>query len=180
MSKKRRSSSTESNRGPVAHVNALLEAFSQRVTSWVGSSWSFAMAFGLILTWAALGPFFGFSQTWQLFVNTGTTIATFLMVFLIQRSQNKEALAMEVKLNELLAAQQGASNELINVEDLTEEEVHKLHDRFSKLVEQLKLAADGHAAHSIDEAREAIDEAKQSMTEAKRSSGRKQPQGRRA
>ena len=80
-------------------------------------------AVGVIIVWALLGPVFHFSDTWQLVINTGTTIVTFLMVFLIQRSQNKDSLAIQLKLNEIVAALQGASNRLINVEDLTEQEV---------------------------------------------------------
>ena len=84
------------------------------------------------------GPIFGFSDTWQLVINTGTTIVTFLMVFLIQRTQNKDSQAIQLKLNELVAAVRGASNRLINVEDLTEEEVRVLHKHYAKLVELAK------------------------------------------
>ena len=82
-------------------------------------------AVGVVIVWALLGPVFHFSDTWQLVINTGTTIVTFLMVFLIQRSQNKDSLAIHLKLNEIVAVLQGASNRLINVEDLTEQEVRR-------------------------------------------------------
>ena len=90
----------------------------------------------LTVAWVVSGPFFEYSNAWQLVMNTISSIVTFLMVFLLQRSQNKEALAMQVKLNELLAAVKGASNRLINIEDLSEDEVRDLHDRYQKLIER--------------------------------------------
>ena len=97
-----------------------LEKFSTVVTSVVGSSSAFLVAVVLIFVWFITGPIFHYSDTWQLVVNTGTTIITFLMVFLIQRSQNKESIAIHLKLNELVAAHSKASNRLVSVEDLTE------------------------------------------------------------
>src|SRR6476646_196222 len=102
------------------------ERFSEAVTRRTGSSAAFGLALGIVVAWACLGPVFHFSDTWQLVINTGTTIVTFLMVFLIQRSQNKEALAIHLKLNEIVAALEGASSRLINVEDLSEEEIKTL------------------------------------------------------
>ena len=98
---------------------------------------------------------FGFSDTWQLVINTGTTIVTFLMVFLIQRSQNKDSLATQVKLNEILAALKGASNRLINVEDLSEDEIRELHQRYEKLARRAQRAADATKACSIESMRTA-------------------------
>jgi low affinity Fe/Cu permease len=142
---------------PALHwLNRSLEKFSLAVTLWAGSSWAFSVAFAIVLLWAISGPIFGFSENWQLVINTGTTIITFLMVFLIQRSQNKESMAVNIKLNELLAAQQGASNELINLEDWSEEEIIGLHERFTTLTKQLKRAADLRSAHSVAEAQEAL------------------------
>jgi low affinity Fe/Cu permease len=116
--------------------------FFERVSIWAtrysGSSAAFALATGTILIWAVTGPYFDYSNTWQLVINTGTTIVTFLMVFLIQRAQNKDGLAIQLKLNELIAAVRGASNRLINVEDLSEEEVHKLHERYCVLADLVK------------------------------------------
>ena len=143
-------------RSTLRTLNWTLEWFSHRVTDWVGSSWAFGVAVLLILIWAVTGPIFDYSETWQLIINTGTTIITFLMVFLIQRSQNKESLAVEVKLNELLAAQQGASNELINAEEMSEEEIRELHKQFRGLAAQLQAAADDRSPHSITEAHEAV------------------------
>ena len=136
--------------------NRQLEKFSVAVTNWAGSSWAFAIAASSIVLWALCGPFFNFSETWQLVVNTSTTIVTFLMVFLIQRSQNKESLAVQVKLNELLASQKGASNRLINVEDMSEEDISALHKRFATLSSHLEEAADDCDAHSVAEAAGAI------------------------
>ena len=100
------------------------------------------------------GPIFGFSDTWQLVINTGTTIITFLMVFLIQRSQNKDARAVHLKLNEIVAALQGASNRLINVEDLTETEIRLLHAHYQRLVTMAKRDASLTVSHSVEEADE--------------------------
>ena len=128
-----------------------LEAFSLAVTTWSGSSWAFLIALGTIVVWAITGPVFGFSDTWQLVINTGTTIVTFLMVFLIQRAQNKEALALQVKLNEIIAAMEGASNRLIDIEDLSEDEVQQLHDHYQQLGRLLKGRSESSGSHSIDE-----------------------------
>src|SRR6476620_9788040 len=122
-------------------LNEPLEKFSRAVTEWSGTSWAFTLALAIILVWAACGPIFHYSDTWQLVINTGTTIVTFLMVFLIQRSQNKDALAIQVKLNELLASQAGASNQLINVEDWREADLVALHKRFTTLSERLSEVA---------------------------------------
>jgi low affinity Fe/Cu permease len=122
------------------------------VTNWAGSSWAFGLAFAVVLAWAVTGPIFGFSDTWQLVINTGTTIVTFLMVFLIQRSQNKDSQAVHLKLNELVAAVGGASNRLISAEELTEEEVRILHKHFHRLVELARKDEDFTRAHSIEEA----------------------------
>jgi low affinity Fe/Cu permease len=113
-----------------------LERFSTRVSQWTGSSWAFAAALALVLVWALTGPIFHFSAGWQLVINTGTTIATFLMVFLIQRAQNKEARAVQLKLNEIIGAMEGASNRLVGAEELSERELAVLHDRYMKLAEQ--------------------------------------------
>jgi low affinity Fe/Cu permease len=110
-----------------------LEAFSMRVTNWAGSSWAFALAVGVIVVWIATGPLFGFSDTWQLVINTGTTIVTFLMVFLIQRAQNKESKAINLKLDEIVAAMEGASNELIDAEDLSEDELNTLRRHYAEI-----------------------------------------------
>jgi low affinity Fe/Cu permease len=144
-------------------LNEPLEKFSRWVTEWSGSSWAFTLALAVILLWAACGPIFHYSDTWQLVINTGTTIVTFLMVFLIQRSQNKDSLAIQVKLNELLASQEGASNQLINIEDWQEADIIALHNRFTKLSDRLSRAAAGCEAHSIAEAKDAVQDAEETL-----------------
>ena len=115
-----------------------LERFSTRVSQWAGSTPAFAIALGFVVVWALTGPIFHFSTAWQMVINTGTTIATFLMVFLIQRAQNKESRAIQLKLNEVVAALQGASNRLVGAEELSEEELRALHERYLKLAERVK------------------------------------------
>jgi low affinity Fe/Cu permease len=125
-------------------IGQVLESFSRLATKATGTSAAFILACLVILVWGITGPLFHFSDTWQLVINTGTTIVTFLMVFLIQRSQNKDAMAMHLKLNELVAAIHEASNRLIDVEDLTEEDIETLHKHYQRLVtrskEDFKLA----------------------------------------
>jgi low affinity Fe/Cu permease len=132
----------------------ILEKFARRATLWTGSSWAFALAVLVIIVWAVTGPMFHYSDTWQLVINTGTTIVTFLMVFLIQRAQNKDSLAIHLKLNELVAAIEGASNRLVNVEDLTEDEVKTLHDHYCKLMELARADEKLTESHSVEEAAE--------------------------
>lgn len=134
------------------NLSELLERFSLKATRATGTSKAFILALTVIVVWGFTGPIFHFSDTWQLVINTGTTIVTFLMVFLIQRTQNKDALAIHLKLNEIVAALEGASNRLIDVEDLTEAEIETLHTHYQRLVamakEDLKLTQ----SHSIEEA----------------------------
>ena len=139
-------------RGRHGALGQWFEEFSTRVTRWTGTSTAFGLACGVIVVWAAIGPTFRFSNTWQLVVNTGTTIITFLMVFLIQRSQNKGSLALQLKLNELVAAVEGASNRLIDVEDLSEEELKVLHKHYQRLVAMSKEELSLTHSHSIEEA----------------------------
>jgi len=134
-------------------LSASLESLSKTVTRWSGSSGAFAAAAGVVLVWALLGPLFRFSDTWQLVINTGTTIVTFLMVFLIQRSQNKDSVAVHLKLNELVAAMQGASNRLIDVEALTERELTALRKHYHELAKLAHEETDLTKSHSVEEAR---------------------------
>ncbi len=133
-------------------IGVAIEQFATAVTRWTGSTSAFTLAAGIILAWLLAGPIFAFSDTWQLVINTATTIVTFLMVFLIQRSQNKDSLAIHLKLNELVAAVNGASNRLIDVESLTEEELNVLHRHFSKLAAMAKHDATLTQSHSVEEA----------------------------
>jgi len=140
------------NGRPMRGFGDLLESLAHRVTVWTGGSWAFAVALATIIVWGVTGPLFRFSDTWQLVINTGTTIITFLMVFLIQRSQNKDSRAVHLKLNEIVAALHGASNRLINVEDLTETEIRLLHEHYQRLVTMAKRDASLNESHSIEEA----------------------------
>ena len=128
----------------------LLETLSHTATVWSGSSWAFIVALATIVVWGATGPLFHFSDTWQLVINTGTTIVTFLMVFLIQRVQNKESLAVQLKLDEIVASLDGASNRLIDIEDMSEEEVENLHKHYKELGRLLKQRGQLTEAVSID------------------------------
>lgn len=133
-------------------IGHLLEEFSRKATKATGSSTAFLLATATIIVWVLTGPIFNFSDTWQLVINTGTTIVTFLMVFLIQRTQNKDSLAIHLKLNEIVAAIDGSSNRLIDVEDLTEEEIETLHKHYKKLAEMAKKDLKLTQSHSIEEA----------------------------
>jgi low affinity Fe/Cu permease len=144
-----------------------LERMSKAATQWTGTSAAFALALGTVVVWALTGPYFDYSPTWQLVINTGTTIVTFLMVFLIQRAQNKDSAAIHLKLNELVAALPGSSNRLISAEELTEDEVRLLREHFRKLVELAKQDEDFTTAHSIEEA-EAEHTRKKASREAER------------
>lgn len=128
------------------------EKFSSAATRWTGSSMALGLAFGLILGWLLTGPMFKYSDSWQLIINTSTTIITFLMVFLIQRAQNKEALSVQLKLNEAIAALKGASNRLISVEDLTEDGLEVLRTHYQELAQLAKNESDIKATHSVEDA----------------------------
>src|SRR5713101_2326028 len=133
-------------------LSQILEQFSLKATKATGTSMSFILALSVIIIWGLTGPLFRFSDTWQLVINTGTTIVTFLMVFLIQRTQNKDAQAIHMKLNEIVAALEGASNRLIDVENLTEEDIETLHKHYQKLVEMAKKDSKLTQTHSVEEA----------------------------
>jgi low affinity Fe/Cu permease len=119
------------------------QRFAQTVTKWTGSTPAFAVAFGAVAIWAVTGPVFHYSDTWQLVMNTASSIVTFLMVFLIQRSQNKDALAMHVKLNEIVKAVEGASNRMVDVEDLSESELRRLEGRYQTLAKKVAKSEPG-------------------------------------
>jgi low affinity Fe/Cu permease len=140
--------------------SGLFDRFAGTVTKATGSTMAFSIAFCTVLAWAAAGPFFHFSETWQLVINTGTTIITFLMVFLIQKSQNKDSLAIQLKLNELVAAHEFASNRLVDVENMTEEEMKVIQKYYSRLSELTKKEESLQQSHSIDEAGQSHEEKK--------------------
>ncbi len=116
-----------------ARLNNAFRIFAHRVSLIVGSPWAFLIAMLSLVIWACLGPASHYSDTWQLIINTATTIVTFLMVFLIQNSQNRDAQAIHLKLDELIRAVKGARNHLLNLEDLSEEELERLQEEFKRL-----------------------------------------------
>jgi low affinity Fe/Cu permease len=137
-----------------ARRSAILTAFDRfaaRATRWAGSPLAFGFALALILLWASLGHYFKYSENWQLVINTGTTIVTFLMVFLIQQSQNKDSVALHLKLNELLAASKQASNRMIGIEDLDEQDLREVADFYVRLAARARDGGKGKETHSIDE-----------------------------
>src|SRR5215467_6899615 len=123
-----------------------------KVTKASGKPAAFIIAGALIILWGITGPIFHYSDTWQLVINTGTTIITFLMVFIIQQTQNKDTVALQIKLNELIASSEFASNRLVNVEDLTEEDLDTLKKFYARLAELAQKERDVHRSHSLDEA----------------------------
>ncbi|MGF7039335.1 low affinity iron permease family protein [Mucilaginibacter lappiensis] len=132
----------------------LFERFANWATVATGSSGAFIIAVSAIVIWLITGPIFKYSDTWQLIINTGTTIITFLMVFLIQKSQNKDSKAIHLKLNELLASHEGTSNRMVDVEDLTEEELDRLHKFYIQLSNLAHKEDNLTRTHSIDAAKE--------------------------
>lgn len=131
---------------------SIFEQFSNWATKFTGSSFAFIGAVIIVIAWAVSGPIFKYSETWQLVINTGTTIITFLMVFLIQKAQNKDSKAIQIKLNELIAANEKASNRIVDIEDLTEKELDQLHCYYEKLADFAEEDDDIHTSHSIDAA----------------------------
>jgi low affinity Fe/Cu permease len=131
---------------------SFFEKAATKITSWAGSATALCMAIATVLIWAVSGPLFGYSDTWQLAINTGTTIITFLMVFIIQKSQNKDSKAIQLKLNELIAANRYTSNRMVDIEDLTEVELDTLHKYYKRLSDNAEADEDIHQSHSIDDA----------------------------
>lgn len=138
----------------ISKLKLAFDKFATRITFFTGRPVTFFAALLIVIVWAITGPLFNFSDTWQLVINTGTTIITFLMVFVIQQSQNKDTVAIHLKLNELIAATKTASNRLIDVEDLTEEELIILKNFYIQLSELAEKDKDLFATHSIEEAQE--------------------------
>jgi low affinity Fe/Cu permease len=137
-----------------SNKNKPFDNFSARITRLTGSSSALIMAVSFVLIWAISGPVFHFSDTWQLIINTATSVITFLMVFIIQQSQNKDTIALQLKLNELIAANNKASNRLIDVEDLTQDELNRLKQFYCELGELAEQDKDLFSTHSVEEARE--------------------------
>ena len=135
-----------------AAKTSFFEKCATKVSKATGSTGAFTGAFLIVIVWAICGPFFGYSQTWQLVINTGTTIITFLMVFLIQKAQNKDSLAIQLKLNELVASNQYSSNRLVDIESMTEEEMGIVQKYYRNLSDLSAKEASLQTSHSIEEA----------------------------
>ena len=133
--------------------------FSQKSCELVGSPWSFIAAACVIIAWSASGPFFHWSDTWQLVINTSTTIVTFLMVFLIQNTQNRDAKAIHLKLDELIRGVEGARTSLVDLEDLSDEELEKLRVEFQRLHEQERGKTGAPFSSTLEQAKDAMIEA---------------------
>jgi low affinity Fe/Cu permease len=129
-----------------------LEKISNSITVYSGSTPGLIIAAGLILVWGLTGPVFNYSDTWLLIANTVTSVVTFLMVFLIQKSQNKGSIAIQLKLNELIAANNQASNRLLNIQDLSEGELNTLYEHYRTLVELTQRAKSNTKSHSVEDA----------------------------
>lgn len=138
----------------LCRVNDAFAAFARHSSRVLGSAWAFTIALLIIVAWGLTGPTFHYSDTWQLIINTGTTIVTFLMVFLIQNTQNRDAKAVHLKLDELIRALKGARNKLVDLENMSEEDVKKLEEEFASIHKK----AD-HAAHKAEHAADAAQKA---------------------
>ncbi len=134
--------------------NGAFDKFASHVSKAAGSTTAFVSAFLIVIVWAICGPIFNYSETWQLVINTGTTIITFLMVFLIQKAQNKDSLAIQLKLNELVASNEYSSNSLVDIESMTEEEMMIIQKYYHHLSQLAKKDESIKTSHSIDEARD--------------------------
>ncbi len=132
--------------------HSIFDKFAGAITRAAGSPWAFMSAVTVVLVWAVSGPLLNYSESWQLVINTGTTIVTFLMVFLIQQAQNKDSLAIHIKLNELLASQQTASNRTIAVEEMDEEDLQTLREFYCKLSQLAQKEGGIKSTHSLDDA----------------------------
>jgi low affinity Fe/Cu permease len=154
-------------------TNSFFEKAAAKATHATGSTPAIILAFILVLAWLFCGPLFHYSQKWQMIINTGTTTITFLMVFLIQKSQNKDSLAIQLKLNELVAAHEFASNRLVNVEDMTEEELKVIQKYYSKLSDFARKEDENpQQSHSIDETHELHDLKNEMQNELDESAGK--------
>jgi low affinity Fe/Cu permease len=136
------------------YSQSAFEKFATKVSKVAGSTTAFIGAFIIVVAWAVSGPIFDYSETWQLVINTGTTIITFLMVFLIQKAQNKDSLAIQLKLNELVASNDLSSNSLVDIESMTEEEMIIVQKYYHRLSELAKKDESIRTSHSIAEAHE--------------------------
>ena len=151
--------------------NSAFEKFATKVSKAAGSTTAFIGAFLIVVAWAVSGPIFDYSETWQLVINTGTTIITFLMVFLIQKAQNKDSLAIQLKLNELVASSELSSNSLVDIESMTEEEMIIVQKYYQRLSELARKDESIRTSHSIGEAHDQHERKDKNRSQQK--SGRK-------
>ncbi len=141
----------EASRDFVCVVRDAFRVFARQSSIILGSAWVFTAAILIIVAWALTGPTFHFSDTWQLIINTGTTIVTFLMVFLIQNTQNRDAKAFQLKLDEIIRALKGARNELVDLENLSDEDLKELEKQFKRI--RQKAEHDGNHPRDVGESR---------------------------
>lgn len=125
------------------HRGTLFDRFARRIAHLAGHPWAFALAAVAIALWIVSGPLFGYSNTWQLVINTATTIVTFLMVFVIQNTQNRDGEAMQIKLDELIRAQAGAHNELLDLEELSESQLERFRARYTAIAREARKGSRG-------------------------------------
>jgi len=149
------------------NVNELFRRFAQRASEMSGTAWAFLLAVAAIVVWMFTGPAFGFSDTWQLVINTGTTIVTFLMVFLIQNTQNRDARALQLKLDELIRTQAGARNQLVDLENLSDEELQRLQEQFQRLSGHGDAGGNALDAAIVEEVTEAIEDEQQDRQQSR-------------
>ncbi len=142
---------TAENEDLFCRLRNVFRIFARRSSSILGSAWAFIVAILIIVVWAMTGPMFHYSDTWQLIINTGTTIVTFLMVFLIQNTQNRDAKAVHLKLDELIRALHGARNHLVDLEKLSDEELQRLEDEFGRIQRKAQ-----HAEERLDQTAESL------------------------
>jgi low affinity Fe/Cu permease len=152
-------------RQPLSKVRELFRRFAQATSSAVGSPWAFVLAVVVIVAWAVTGPIFRFSDTWQLIINTGTTIVTFLMVFMIQSSQNRDARAIQLKLDELIRSKRGARNKLVDLENCSDEELAEIEEEFRRIKSKAARAKDAAVKHGDDDLHGELHEIEQSVRE---------------
>lgn len=143
------------------------DSLSNKATKIAGSPFAFIFAALAVVIWAFTGPVFGYSDTWQLLINTSTTIITFLMVFLIQQSQNKDTVALHMKLDELIAANKYASNRLVNIESLDEEDLAKMKEFYVNLAKKMTNEQSMHTSESIDNVKEKVEDLEENKASKK-------------
>ena len=166
MANKNNDKQEKAQRSAFCRVNDAFAGFARHSSAILGSAWAFTVAISIIVVWGLTGPTFHFSDTWQLIINTGTTIVTFLMVFLIQNTQNRDAKAVHLKLDELIRALKGARNNLVDLEKMSDEDLKNLEQEFERIHQKAEHAT--HAAHKAEHAANAAEEAERAAAEAGR------------